>query len=134
LNLMKSILLLWFPAICGLYPHKLATAWMRVLLAFLMSCFCLSASHHHDWVSLLVLETRDADFCISVWSFEYTIVRLLGVDEVIWDEWQVVTAIHSGGDGLILCEWVSWDYDHTCSCHFHFGLLEWTQLLHYSYL
>jgi len=39
LNLMKSILLLWFPAIRGLYPHKLATAWMRVLLTFLMSCF-----------------------------------------------------------------------------------------------
>jgi hypothetical protein len=32
-------------------------------------------------------------------------------DEVTGWWWQVITAIHDGGDGLTLCEWLSQDYD-----------------------
>jgi hypothetical protein len=40
----------------------------------------------------------------SFWAEYYTYLHpLLGSDEVNGDSWQLVTAIHDEGDGLILC-------------------------------
>ncbi len=38
---------------------------------------------------------------------------LLGADELSGSSWQLITAVHDEGDGLSLCEQLSWGYDCT---------------------
>ncbi len=68
-----------------------------------------------SWVSLPIVycnatENKDADFCTiecpKFWADCYMLIYpLWGADEVRGEWWQVVTGIHSEGDGLILL-WV----------------------------
>jgi len=70
----------------------------------------LSASQYHDQVLPLLVEmqnSRQKSFAFvspTFWAEYYTYLHpLLGSDEVDGDSWQLVTAIHNEGDGLILC-------------------------------
>ncbi len=45
-----------------------------------------------------------------------------------WRVMALVSAVPDEGDGLILCEWYLYSYDHTCSCHVTFKGLLWSSL------
>jgi hypothetical protein len=80
------------------------------------------ACKHHDWLFQLLLEnvakSQYTDFCIICMNFEliiaFTYLQLLsGADEVSGEWWQLITAIHDEGDGLMLCDLHTQGYDCT---------------------
>ncbi len=87
----------------------------------------LSASQHHESF-LLILKIWRLRLQIFVQSFTQIVLGglLYKFRQAVsragkggWELWQVVTAIHDGSDGLMLCEWHSWGcYDHSFCASF----------------
>jgi hypothetical protein len=84
-----------------------------------------SISWHHNWVFQFLAEMWKELRMKFVYIFYQCLSKLLFsslqpfsvADKFSWEEPQFITAIHDGGDGLILCEWHSQGYNLTHSCH-----------------
>ncbi len=73
----------------------------------------------------VITKSKNCPTIIWARDFEqilYTYLHpLLGADQVTGESWQLVTAFHDEGAGLILCKWDTQDHDQTHSCHVVFG-------------
>lgn len=92
---------------------KLVAAWMRKLLAFLVSWGLTNIMIELPVAFRNAAETWGAYsliiVCLKFWVhyiMYLNLCPLLGADDVSREWWQLVTAIHGQGDGLILCEYL----------------------------
>ncbi len=138
LELIQWLLLKWYCGVFSVISSKLQQHYAELSQgtspcldpsSVSMNITEAKACKHHDWLFQLLLEnvakTQYTDFCIICMNFEliipYTYLQLLsGADEVSGEWWQLITAIHDEGDGLMLCDLHTQGYDCTCS-HFCFG-------------